>query len=64
MVGYTLSEAIHGMEGVAGVWSRHNPLVMRLMQRLVKFGMVQAPVNPVDAQIGEGNKQGELKEVV
>lgn len=64
VVWYTLREAIHGVEGVAGVRRRHNPPVMRFVQRLVYLGMMQAPVDPVDAQIGEGNEQGELKEVV
>ena len=64
MVGYTLRETIHGVEGVAGVRCRHDPLVMRFMQRLVDLGMMQTPVDPVDAQIRKGNEQWELQEVV
>ena len=49
VVWYTLREAIHGVEGMAGVRCGHNPLVMRFVQRLVNHGMMQTPVNPVDA---------------
>lgn len=49
VVWYTLREAIHGVEGVACVRCRHNPFVMRFMQRLVDLGMMQTPVDPVDA---------------
>ena len=49
VVWYTLREAIQGVEGVAGVRCGHNPLVMRFVQRLVNHGMMQSPVNPVDA---------------
>ena len=64
VVWHTLGEAIHGVEGVAGVRGRHNPFVMRFVQRLVKLGVMQAPVDPVDTQIREGNEQWELKEIV
>lgn len=64
VVRYTLRESIYGVEGVAGVRCRHNPLVMRFVQRFVNRGMMQTPVNPVDAQICEENEQWELKEVV
>ena len=64
VVGYALCETIHGVEGVTGIRRRHNPLVMRLVQRLVNLGMMQTPVNPVDAQVREGNEQRELKDVI
>lgn len=64
VVWYTLSEAIHGVEGVAGVRCRHNPLVMWFVQRLVNLGMMQTPMDPVDEQIGEGNEQWKLKKIV
>ena len=64
VVWYTLREAIHRVEGVAGVRCRHNPLVMRLVQGPVNSGMMQTPVDPVDAQIGEDNEQWKLKEIV
>lgn len=64
MVWYTLCEAIHRVEGVAGIRCRHDPLVMWFVQRLVNRRIVQTPVDPVDTQIGEGNEQRELEEVV
>lgn len=64
VVWHTLGEAIYGVEGVAGVRGGHNPFVMRFVQGLVYFGVMQAPVDPVDRQIREGNEQWELKEIV
>ncbi len=64
VVWYTLRETIHGVEGVAGVRCRHDPLVMRFVQGPVNFGMMQPPVDPVYAQIGEGNEQWKLKKIV
>ena len=64
VIWHTLREAIHGVEGVTGVRGRHYPFVMRFVQRLVDFGVMQAPVDPVDTQIREENEQWELKEVV
>jgi len=64
MVWHTLCKPIQWMESMAGIWRRHDPLVMGLVQRLVNFGMVQAPVDPVNAQIREEEKQGKLKNVV
>ena len=43
---------------------RHDPLVMGLMQRLVYLRMVQAPVDPIDEEIGEADKEGKLQKVV
>ena len=40
VIWYTLREAIHGVEGVAGVRCRHNPLVMRLVQGPINSGMM------------------------
>ncbi len=64
MIWYTLRKPIQWVEGMAGIWSRHDPLVMGLVQRLVNSRMVQTPVDPVDAQIGEQDKQRELQDVV
>lgn len=64
VVRYALREAIHGVEGVAGVRGRHYPFVVRFVQRLVDFGVMQAPMDPVDKQIREENEQWELKKVV
>lgn len=49
VVWYTLREAIHRVEGVAGVRCRHYPPVMRFVQCLINLGMMQTPVDPVDA---------------
>lgn len=64
VVWYTLGEAVHRVEGVAGIGRGHDPFVMRFVQNPVNLGIMQAPVNPVDTQIGEGNEQWELEEVV
>lgn len=52
----TLGETIQGMEGVGGVWSWHNPPVMRLMQAFVDQWVVQGSVDPVDAVVREADK--------
>ena len=45
-------------------WRRHDPLVMRFMQLLVDQRVVQAPVDPIDAEVGEEDEQGKLEEVI
>ncbi len=64
VVWHTLCKPIQRMKRMAGIWGWHDPLVMGLVQRLVDFRMVQAPVNPVDAQVRKADKQGELHNVV
>ena len=64
MVRQTLGETVHGMEGVARKRRRHDPLVVRLVQRLVYLWMVQTPVDPVDEEIGVADKEGELQKIV
>lgn len=64
VVGNTLGETVDGVEGVAGVGSGHDPLVVRLVQVLVHERVVEAAVNPVDAKIGEHDEERELEEVV
>lgn len=64
MIRQTLCEAIHGVEGVARKWRRHDPLVVGFVQRLIYHRMVQAPVDPVYEEIGEADKEGELQKVV
>lgn len=44
--------------------ARHDPLVVRLVQGLVNRRVVQATVDPVDAEIGERDEQRELNEAV
>ena len=64
MIGDTLCEAIQWVEGVRGVRGWHNPFVVRFMEGFVDAGMVEAAVDPVDAEICEADKEGELEVVV
>lgn len=64
MVGQRLREAIEGVEGVAGEGRGHDPLVVRLVEVLVDAWVVEVTMNPVDAEVGEDEKDGELEEVV
>lgn len=59
-----LRPAVHRVEGVRCVRRRHDPFVVRLVQGFVQARMVQAAVNPVDEEIGEEDKEGELQVVV
>ena len=52
------------MEGVACERRRHDPFVVRFVQTLVQEGMVQAAVDPVDAEVSEHNEERELNPVV
>lgn len=47
-----------------GKGCRHDPFVVGLMQRLIDTLVVKAAVDPVDAEIGEADKEGELQPVV
>jgi hypothetical protein len=49
---------------MASVGRRHDPLVMRLVKVLVDEWVVQIAMNPVDAEVGEDEEDGELGEVV
>lgn len=42
----------------------HDPLVMWLVEGLVDQRVVQATMNPVDEEIGEGDKQRELENAI
>lgn len=64
VVGHTLGPAIDGVKRVGRKRTRHNPLVVRLVQGLVDEGMMQAAVDPVDKKIGKGDEQRELKNTV
>ena len=64
MVRYRLSKAVERVEGVRGVWSRHNPLVMWLMERLIKARVVQASVDQIDEEVGEEDEDRKLEVVV
>lgn len=64
VVGHTLRPSIQRVESMRGVRARHDPLVVRLVQRLVHARVVQATVDPVDAKIGERDEQRELEKTV
>ena len=64
MVGYTLSKSVKWMESVACIWSWHDPLVVWLMECLIYARVVQSAVDPVDAEVGEEDEDGELEVVV
>lgn len=59
-----LGESIKRVESVGRKWSRHNPLMMWLMQRLVNQWVVQTAVNEVDEEVGEEQEQWELEPLV
>jgi hypothetical protein len=64
MIREALREAIDRMESVASIGSRHDPLVVRLVKTLVDPGMMQATMDPVDAEVGEEQEEWELHDVV
>lgn len=64
MVGQSLCIAVHGMKSVRGEGRGHNPLVVRLVQRLVYALVVQTPVDPVDKEVGKADKEWELQPVI
>lgn len=64
MIRYALREPIQRVKGVTCVWRRHDPFMMRFMQRLVDHRMMQASVYPIDEKVGKADEEGELKDVV
>ena len=52
------------MESMTCKGRGHDPFVMSLMQSLVDQWMVQASMNPVDTEVREEDKEGELQQVV
>lgn len=59
-----LCPTIRGVEGIRSKRGRYHPLVMLLVESLVYERMVQASMNPINAEIGEEEEQGELQDVV
>ena len=49
---------------MARKWRRHDPFVVRLVQRLVNQLVMQSPMYPVYAQVGEGDEERELEIIV
>lgn len=64
MVGNTLTPAIQRVECIAGVRSRNDPFVVRLVQSLIDQRMVQSTMNPVDTEIRERDEEGILEVIV
>ena len=64
VVGDALAEAVDRVEGVRGEGRGHDPFVVRFVQALVEDGVVQAAVDPVDAEIREHQEERELQVVV
>ena len=64
MIGHALSKPVKRVKGMTGVWSRHDPLVVRFMQRPVYTRVVQTSMDPIDEEVGETEEEGELEEIV
>lgn len=64
VVRHRLCIAIKRVEGVRCEWSRHDPLVVRLVESLVDRTVMQTAVNPVDQEIGKGDEEWELEQSV
>ena len=59
-----LRPAVNGVEGVGRIRAGHDPLVMGLMQGLVNERVMETPMDPVDAKIGESEEERELEDAV
>ena len=59
-----LGEAVEGMERMRGVWRGHDPFVVGFVEGFVEAGVVEAAVDPVDAEVGKADEEGELEVVV
>ena len=64
VIGQTLGIAVQWMESVRGIGSRHDPLVVWLVDVLVNERVVEIAVNPVDERVGEEEEKGKLHVVV
>jgi hypothetical protein len=64
VVGKTLCVAVCRVKSVRGEGSRHDPLVVWLMDVFVHARVVQSTVDPVDEGIGEEKEEGDLRIVV
>ncbi len=64
MIGHALREAVEGVESMARIGGGHDPFVVRLVENLVNFRMVQAPVDPVNEEIGEEDEDWKLQVVI
>lgn len=64
VVGHTLRPTVHRVESMRREGARHDPLVVRLVQGLVNRRVVQATVDPVDAEIGERDEERKLNDAI
>ena len=64
MVRKRLRVTVQRVECVGCERRGHDPLVVRLVKSLVDSFVVETTVNPVDAEIGKGNEEGELEQDV
>jgi len=61
VVRQALAEPVERVERVARVRRGHDPPVVRLVQVPVDARVVQAAMDPVDAEVGEGDEQRALQ---
>ncbi len=59
-----LREAVKWVESMRRERRRHNPLVVRLMQRLINSRMMQTPMNQVDEEIRKEQEERKLEPLV
>lgn len=64
MVRETLGVTIQGVERVACIRRRHDPLMMRLVQVLVDERMVESTMDQVDEEVRKDQEQRELEVVI
>lgn len=64
MIRQALRPAIQRMESMRRVRRGHDPPMMRLVQGFVDLRVVQPPVDEVDEEVGEEDKERELQVVV
>lgn len=64
VVWHRLRKAVEWMEGMRREWSRHDPLVVWLVEMLVDARMMESSVDPVDEEVGEQQEHWELDDVV
>lgn len=64
VIWHALGETIDRVESMTCIWSRHDPLVVWLMECLVDHGMMQPAVYEVNEEVGEEYEEGELEIVV
>jgi len=60
VIRYRLRETIHGVESMRGIWSWHDPPVVRLMDMLIDSRMVFSSVDPVNEEVREDDENWKL----